>query len=62
MKTVNIITAAMLSFLAATGLEAQNGKGGISAEMLQEISKGYEGTAADKALHNALNSTSIATL
>ncbi len=62
MKTVNIIAAAMLSFLAATGLEAQSGKGGISAEMLQEISKGYEGTAADKALHNALNSTSIATL
>ena len=36
--------------------------GGISAEMLAEISKGYEGTASDKAIKNALAGTSIATL
>ncbi len=29
-------------------------EGGISAEMLAEISKGYEGTASDKAIKNAL--------
>ena len=43
-------------------LGAQDRNGGISAEMLTEISKGYEGTAADKALHNALNTTSITVL
>ena len=37
-------------------------EGGISAEMLEEISKGYEGNAADKALRNALAVTSIGTL
>ncbi len=34
-------------------------KGGISTEMLTEIRKGYEGTASDKAIRNALNSASI---
>jgi bleomycin hydrolase len=41
-------------------LHAQNG--GINAAMLAEISKGYEGTAADKAIRNALNTTPINTL
>ncbi len=36
--------------------------GGISAEMLAEISKGYAGDADDKAIRNALAGTSIATL
>ena len=52
----------MLALLAGMSANAQTGKGGISPEMLQEISKGYEGTAADKALHNALNTTSITVL
>ena len=52
----------MLALLAGMNANAQTGKGGISPEMLQEISKGYEGTAADKALHNALNTTSITVL
>ena len=37
-------------------------EGGISAEMLAEISAGYKGDAADKALRNALAGTSIGTL
>ena len=37
-------------------------QGGISAEVLSEISKGYEGTASDKAIRNALNSNSISLL
>lgn len=36
--------------------------GGISAEMLEQISKGYEGNASDKALRNALAVTPIGTL
>ena len=62
MKRLGIITASMLALLAGMSANAQTGKGGISPEMLQEISKGYEGTAADKALHNALNTTSITVL
>ena len=37
-------------------------EGGISAEMLKEISKGYEGTSADRAIKNALAGTGIGTL
>ena len=44
------------SLLVSVILFAQ---GGISADMLREISSAYEGTAADKALRNALNSTQI---
>jgi Aminopeptidase C len=44
------------SLLVSVTLFAQ---GGISADMLREISSAYEGTAADKALRNALNSTQI---
>ncbi len=54
----------LLALAAATALSlnAQNERGGLSATVLAEISKGYEGTAADKALRNALNTTAINTL
>ena len=53
----------LIAALAGTfTLSAQNKKGGIDAKLLGEISKGYEGTAADKALRNALNTTPINTL
>ena len=54
----------LLAMAAATALSlnAQNERGGLSATVLAEISKGYEGTAADKALRNALNTTAINTL
>ena len=59
-------TAALAAVLTAMPAAAQQTagapEGGISAEMLAEISKGYQGTASDKALKNALAGTSIATL
>ena len=54
-----LISIAAISLLSL-GAFAQNG--GITPEMLTEIQKGYEGTAADKAIRNALNTTSIAVL
>ncbi|MBE6239685.1 MAG: aminopeptidase [Bacteroidales bacterium] len=61
-----ILTAAVAAFLAGTVSYAQqpagSPEGGISAEMLVEISKGYAGDAKDKAIKNALAGTSIATL
>ena len=56
----------MAAFLAGGMAHAQqtagSPEGGISAEMLSQISKGYEGDADDKAIRNALAGTSIATL
>ena len=61
-----ILTAAVAAFLAGPAAYAQqpagSPEGGISAEMLVEISKGYAGDAKDKAIKNALAGTSIATL
>ena len=56
----------MAAFFAGSAAHAQqraaSAEGGISAEMLSEISKGYVGDAKDKAIKNALFGTSIATL
>ena len=49
-------------FTANAQQAAGSPEGGISAEMLSEISKGYEGDADDKAIRNALAGSSIATL
>ena len=49
----------LLALTAVAQKPAGDPKGGISASMLQEISSAYEGTAADKALRNAMNSTPI---
>ena len=49
----------LLALSAGAQKPAGDPKGGISASMLQEISSAYEGTAADKALRNAMNSTPI---
>ncbi len=57
-----MIMAAALAFVICGTASAQqkaDPKGGISAEMLKEIRTGYEGTPADKAIKNALNSTGI---
>ncbi len=51
-----------LSVVAFAQKPAGNPQGGISADMLKEISAAYEGNAADKALRNALNSTPINSL
>ncbi len=58
MKRIILIAASILS---AAIVSAQN-NGGISSDMLAEISKGYEGTGADKAIKNALATTPINTL
>ena len=56
-----LITAVAVIF--AMNLYAQNQaedhKGGITSKMLSEIQKGYSGNAYDKAVRNALNSTSL---
>ena len=57
-----LFAAAAAALLIASGMSAQTAGGGISADMLKEISKGYAGTPADKALRNALNTTSITVL
>ena len=60
MKKTLVISASLLLCAAAFAQKpAGDPKGGISAQMLKEISAAYEGNAADKALRNALNSTSI---
>ena len=57
MKRTLIIALSLASICSF----AQN-KGGISPEMLKEIETGYQGTAADKAIRNALNTTPVTTL
>ena len=59
-KKVIILASALLA-LSGVGAFAQKTtkNGGISAEMLTEIRKGYEGTASDKAIRNALNAAAI---
>ncbi len=47
---------------AAQQSRAGASAGGISPEMLAEISKGYKGTGSDKAIRNALAGTSIGVL
>ena len=55
--------AILLLALALTGVgAAAQQKGSITPEMLTEIRKGYEGTPADKAIRNALNTTAITVL
>ena len=63
-KLLIIVAAATLCFGSAVHAQqrAASPEGGISAEMLSEISKGYVGDAKDKAIKNALFGTSIATL
>ena len=58
MKKIFLTAVAVFS---AVGLFAQQ-PGGLSAEMLEQISASYEDNAYDKAISNALAGTSIATL
>ena len=56
-KTLTLLALTLLGIGAA----AQS-KGSITPQMLSEIRKGYEGTPADKAIRNALNTTAITVL
>ena len=60
MKQIFLTATAILALMA--GAFAQTKGGGLSDDILARISTGYEGTPADKAIRNALNSTPIATL
>lgn len=66
MKRLILSTAFAVSLywlpMMAQQQSAGSAEGGISADILAEISAGYEGDAADKALRNALAGTSIGTL
>ncbi len=50
-----------LCLFAATSVVAQN-SGGIDSKMMETIRSGYKGTAAERAVKNALATTSISTL
>ena len=56
MKIRRMMTA--LAVLCCVAAWAQT-EGGISEELLTQIRKGYENNAADKAIRNALNTTSL---
>ena len=60
MKRLIICAAVLLA--GAFAANAQHKDGGISAEMLERISKSYTGSAEQRAVKNALASNSIATL
>ena len=57
-----LFLTSVLAALSAFVLSAQQPAGGISPEMLEQISATYEDNAYDKAISNALAGTSIATL
>lgn len=59
MKKSGILSLAAI--LVCGSMAAQN-SGGLSKEVLDEVSEGWQGTAADKALRNALNAASINSL
>ncbi len=55
MKKLFLMAAMVVMGMTAYAQQpAGSPEGGISAELLAEISKGYEGTASDKAIKNAL--------
>ncbi len=55
-----IVLTALLAILPVVAFAQQ--KGGISEEMLSDFRSGFKNTPEQKAIRNALNSTSIATL
>ena len=57
MKRILTLAALLLAVLPCALAQ-----GGLSEETLAEIRSGYQGTAADKAVRNALNTTPMATL
>ena len=57
-----LILTSVLAAFSIIAASAQQTTGGISPEMLEQISSTYEDNAYDKAISNALAGTSIATL
>lgn len=58
MKVNNLWITALACGLSLSAYGQQTG-GGISSDMLQEIKQAYKGTAADKAIHNAISNNDI---
>ena len=54
----HILAAALIAVAASTAFAA-NPKGGITPEMLPKIKQAYQGTPADKAIHNAISNNDI---
>ncbi len=54
----HFLAAALISVAASAALAATP-KGGITPEMLPKIKQAYQGTAADKAIHNAIANNDI---
>ena len=55
-------TFALALMLISIAASAQNKAGGISAQILNDLNASFEGNAADKAIRNALNNTSMTVL
>ena len=55
-------TFALALMLLSIAASAQNKAGGISADILKDLNASFEGNAGDRAIRNALNSTSVAVL
>ena len=55
-------TFALALMLLSIAASAQNKAGGISADILNDLNASFEGNAGDRAIRNALNSTSMAVL
>ncbi|MEG1562975.1 MAG: C1 family peptidase [Bacteroides sp.] len=53
------ILSAFVLCTALFSVQAQTDKGGINNEMLKEIKQSYQGTAADKALRNAIGANDL---
>ena len=58
MRKQNLWMAALAMSLTLS-VQAQQGNGGISQQMLQQIKQSYQGTPTDKALHNAIANNDI---
>ena len=57
-KKILTLTLFLLT-LSLPAVRAQESKGGISPQMLEQIKQSYQGTPADKALRNAIGSNDI---
>lgn len=55
-------TLVIALLLLGVGAVAQNKAGGLSADILSDLSASYQGNSQDKAIRNALNGTPMATL
>ena len=62
-QTIYFMNKRILSVFVCCALyysaQAQDAKGGISADMMQQIKQSYQGTSTDKAIRNAISNNDI---